>query len=239
MIKYIEETVEYLQEKGFENPEIGIILGTGLGQLINEIDIIKEVSYNHIPNFPTATVEFHKGKLIYGELEGKKVVVIGGRGQLGHIFVDLFQRSQYDVEVLEENDWPNSDTILADAGIVISASHNSFKDNGVKVFGFVVIPGECKSHKKNQFLFVNNRLIDDYKLTYSVRESYVQSAGIEKHLHPVFVLFLEIDPILVDVNVHPRKLEVKFSEPNDVFSACKSAAMKALEQMVNSKLSIT
>lgn len=51
----------------------------------------------------------------------KKVVVIGGRGQLGHIFVDLFQRSQYHVEVLEENDWPNSDTILADAGIVIVA----------------------------------------------------------------------------------------------------------------------
>lgn len=82
MIKYIEETVDYLKEKGFESPEIGIILGTGLGQLINEIEIIKEVSYNHIPNFPTATVEFHKGKLIYGELEGKKVVVMQGRFHL-------------------------------------------------------------------------------------------------------------------------------------------------------------
>ena len=79
MIRYINETVEYLQEKGFENPEIGIILGTGLGQLVNHIDIIKEISYNHIPNFPTATVEFHKGKLIYGILEGKKVVVMQGR----------------------------------------------------------------------------------------------------------------------------------------------------------------
>jgi purine-nucleoside phosphorylase len=82
MIKHIEQTVNYLQEKGFENPEIGIILGTGLGQLINEIDIIKEASYNHIPNFPTATVEFHKGKLIYGILEGKKVVVMQGRFHL-------------------------------------------------------------------------------------------------------------------------------------------------------------
>ena len=79
MIKYIEETVDYLQKKGFENPEIGIILGTGLGQLLDEIDILKEASYNHIPNFPTATVEFHKGKLIYGILEGKKVVVMQGR----------------------------------------------------------------------------------------------------------------------------------------------------------------
>jgi purine-nucleoside phosphorylase len=79
MTKYIEKTVDYLKEKGFEKPEIGIILGTGLGQLINEITILKEVSYNHIPNFPTATVEFHKGKLIYGVLEGKKVVVMQGR----------------------------------------------------------------------------------------------------------------------------------------------------------------
>ena len=82
MTKYIKETTEYLQEKGFNNPEIGIILGTGLGQLLDEIEIIKEVSYNHIPNFPTATVEFHKGKLIYGKLEGKNVVVMQGRFHL-------------------------------------------------------------------------------------------------------------------------------------------------------------
>jgi len=79
MIKFITETTDYLKNKGFENPEIGIILGTGLGQLTNEIEIISEVSYNHIPNFPTATVEFHKGKMIYGLLAGKKVVVMQGR----------------------------------------------------------------------------------------------------------------------------------------------------------------
>ena len=82
MIKYIEQTAKYLSDKGFDNPEIGIILGTGLGQLINEIDILAEVSYNHIPNFPTATVEFHKGKLIYGILENKKVIVMQGRFHL-------------------------------------------------------------------------------------------------------------------------------------------------------------
>ncbi|MBQ4820835.1 purine-nucleoside phosphorylase [Aquimarina sp. MMG016] len=82
MIKQIEETTDYLIQKGFENPEIGIILGTGLGQLINEIEILKEVSYNHIPNFPTATVEFHKGKLIYGKLAGKNVIVMQGRFHL-------------------------------------------------------------------------------------------------------------------------------------------------------------
>lgn len=79
MIKQITESTEYLQNKGFDNPEIGIILGTGLGQLVDKIEIHAEASYNHIPNFPTATVEFHKGKLIYGELGGKKVVVMQGR----------------------------------------------------------------------------------------------------------------------------------------------------------------
>jgi chorismate mutase/prephenate dehydrogenase len=51
----------------------------------------------------------------------KKVVVVGGKGQLGAIFVDLFQRSDYQVAILEQNDWPNSDAILADAGLVIVA----------------------------------------------------------------------------------------------------------------------
>ncbi|TVZ53082.1 purine-nucleoside phosphorylase [Dokdonia sp. Hel_I_53] len=79
MQKFINETSDYLRNKGFENPEVGIILGTGLGQLLKKIDIEKTVSYNHIPNFPTATVEFHTGKLIYGTLEGKKVIVMQGR----------------------------------------------------------------------------------------------------------------------------------------------------------------
>tara|TARA_R100000935_G_scaffold34529_1_gene55171 strand:+ start:624 stop:1436 length:813 start_codon:yes stop_codon:yes gene_type:complete len=79
MIHQIQETVDYLKDKGFDSPEIGIILGTGLGKLTQEIEILAEVSYNHIPNFPTATVEFHKGKLIFGLLEGKKVIVMQGR----------------------------------------------------------------------------------------------------------------------------------------------------------------
>jgi len=100
MIKLIEETTTYLQDKGFDNPEIGIILGTGLGQLINELDIIREVSYNHIPNFPTATVEFHKGKLIFGKLAGKKVVVMQGRFHLyeGYSLQDV----TYPVRIMEQ-----------------------------------------------------------------------------------------------------------------------------------------
>ena len=100
MIKFIKETTEYLQSKGFENPEIGIILGTGLGQLTEKIEVIEEVSYNHIPNFPTATVEFHKGKLIYGTLSGKKVIVMQGRF---HIYEGYsLQDVTYPVRVMEK-----------------------------------------------------------------------------------------------------------------------------------------
>ena len=100
MIKQIEKTASYLQEKGFETPEIGIILGTGLGQLINEIEILAEVSYNHIPYFPTATVEFHKGKLIYGQLADKKVIVMQGRFHLyeGYSLQDI----TYPVRIMEK-----------------------------------------------------------------------------------------------------------------------------------------
>lgn len=82
MEKYINETKDYLKQKGVGTADIGIILGTGLGQLIEDINIIQEVSYNHIPNFPTATVEFHKGKLVYGKIEGKTAIVMQGRFHL-------------------------------------------------------------------------------------------------------------------------------------------------------------
>ena len=89
--KYIEEAVDYLKQRGFEKPEVGIILGTGLGKIVENIKIESEVSYNHIPNFPTATVEFHKGKLIYGTLEGKKVVIMQGRFHVyeGYTLLDV------------------------------------------------------------------------------------------------------------------------------------------------------
>lgn len=79
MYELLEETVEWLSSKGVVNPEIGIVLGTGLGNMANLIQIEKQFSYNVIPNFPIATVEFHFGKLIYGTLAGKKVLACQGR----------------------------------------------------------------------------------------------------------------------------------------------------------------
>lgn len=82
MTDRIDESVGFLKSKGFGEPEVGIILGTGLGKLLEDVEIEVEASYNHIPYFPTATVEFHKGKLIYGTLQGKKVLIMQGRFHL-------------------------------------------------------------------------------------------------------------------------------------------------------------
>jgi len=77
--KQLDESIAYLKGKGFNAPEIGIVLGTGLGKMADEIENPIEAHYNQIPFFPLATVEFHTGKLIYGTLSGKKVVVMQGR----------------------------------------------------------------------------------------------------------------------------------------------------------------
>ena len=81
-IETLNETVEFLKQKGFCSPEIGIVLGTGLGQLVDHIKIESEIEYSEVPNFPISTVEFHSGKLIFGTLENRKVVVMQGRFHL-------------------------------------------------------------------------------------------------------------------------------------------------------------
>lgn len=81
-IETIKETTKFLIQKGFHFPEVGIVLGTGLGQLVNHIKIESEIDYADIPNFPVSTVEFHSGKLIFGTFENKKVVVMKGRFHL-------------------------------------------------------------------------------------------------------------------------------------------------------------
>lgn len=70
---------DYLIEQGIIQPEVGIVLGTGLHQLLNYIDIKQTIPYSQIPGFPISTVEFHKGNLIYGTIANKNVLVMQGR----------------------------------------------------------------------------------------------------------------------------------------------------------------
>lgn len=79
MLEKIKQTVSFLERQGILNPEAGIILGTGLGGLVNVISNKKEIAYSEIPNFPVSTVEGHAGKLIYGDFGNKKVVAMQGR----------------------------------------------------------------------------------------------------------------------------------------------------------------
>ncbi|WP_298503769.1 purine-nucleoside phosphorylase [uncultured Maribacter sp.] len=89
--KQLQESAQFLKNKGFAAPEIGIVLGTGLGKLVDEIENPIVAHYSQIPFFPLATVEFHSGKLIYGTIEGKKVVVMEGRFHLyeGYDLMDV------------------------------------------------------------------------------------------------------------------------------------------------------
>ncbi len=80
--KQLSASATLLKEKGFIEPEIGIVLGSGLGRMADDIENAHIAHYHEIPFFPLATVEFHSGKLVYGDLEGKKVVVMQGRFHL-------------------------------------------------------------------------------------------------------------------------------------------------------------
>jgi len=79
VISRINESVAYLNQQGIAEPQIGIVLGTGLGHLASHIQVIQEISYQQIPHFPISTVESHAGKLIYGTLGGKTVLAMQGR----------------------------------------------------------------------------------------------------------------------------------------------------------------
>lgn len=78
-LKQINESTDYIRKHISGNPDVGIILGTGLGGLVQEIKIETTISYHDIPHFPVSTVESHEGKLIIGRLGDKYVIAMQGR----------------------------------------------------------------------------------------------------------------------------------------------------------------
>jgi len=79
MLERIKESVEYIKGKIESTPKVGIILGSGLGGLVEDIETEITISYNDIPNFPVSTVSGHKGQLLFGKLNGVDVVAMEGR----------------------------------------------------------------------------------------------------------------------------------------------------------------
>jgi len=79
MLEKIKQTAEFIKNIIQETPDFAIVLGSGLGKLQDEVEAIHILEYKDIPNFPQTTVAGHSGKLIYGMLEGKKVLMMSGR----------------------------------------------------------------------------------------------------------------------------------------------------------------
>lgn len=79
MYDKIMESVNYIQGKINRNPKIAVILGSGLGDLVNAAQEVEEISYEDIPNFPVSTVKGHEGKLVFGKINNKEVLLMQGR----------------------------------------------------------------------------------------------------------------------------------------------------------------
>jgi purine-nucleoside phosphorylase len=79
LFEQIVVTTEYLFQKGFDKPRAAVVLGTGLGELVHHINIKHSIPYSEIPHFPEATVESHKGRLLYGHIKNIPVIAMQGR----------------------------------------------------------------------------------------------------------------------------------------------------------------
>lgn len=79
MLQEIQQTIDYIKSKVNTSPEIGIILGSGLGGFSSQIEVECEIPYSSIPNFPVSTVAGHQGKLVFGRFSGKYLVAMQGR----------------------------------------------------------------------------------------------------------------------------------------------------------------
>jgi len=79
LLKQLNETISYIKKKYTNEPLIGVVLGSGLGNFTTEMEVECEIDYSELPNFPVSTVAGHSGKLIFGSLAGKKIVVMAGR----------------------------------------------------------------------------------------------------------------------------------------------------------------
>jgi len=80
MFDQVKEAADFIRSRGQIYPETGVILGTGLGNVfVNQINNPTVIEYQSIPHFPVSTVENHKGRLIYGDVKGKKIIAMQGR----------------------------------------------------------------------------------------------------------------------------------------------------------------
>lgn len=103
-------------------------------------------------------------------------------------------------------------------------------ESNVNVHGYIIHPKDSIDRRSDQFIFVNKRPVQDRTIQKAVYEGYRGYLMLNKH--PKFYLFINLSPQKVDVNVHPRKSEVRFIDNNEVFSSVRSAISRALEMNI-------
>lgn len=103
-----------------------------------------------------------------------------------------------------------------------------FEHPHLEIYGFAGRPEQATERKKNQYIFVNKRTIDNRQISFAVKQAY--KSLIPNNTYPPFLIFIDIPSNSVDVNVHPRKIEVRFTDDRLIFSSVKNAVEKALSR---------
>jgi len=106
-------------------------------------------------------------------------------------------------------------------------------DGNIKIYGYIAHPRICRSVKTNSYIFVNERCIKDPLIHRAITQSYV--GFMPRDLYPIYFLDLHIDPSKVDVNVHPRKLEVKWDNTQEIFNSVFTSVKGSLENTLRSE----
>lgn len=112
----------------------------------------------------------------------------------------------------------------------------SYVSPQIKISGYIGHPDTSRFDKSQQYIFINQRPVNDSLIRKAVKEGFKNSLMLERE--PVFLIYIDLDPDLVDVNVHPRKLEVRFTNPGLIFQAIKSSVTNSLQTKLKNDLHI-
>ena len=126
--------------------------------------------------------------------------------------------------VTQQSDWTKR------AEEVLGAFEHTidYTEGGIEVRGLIGSPSEAKMNRSGQTLFVNKRPISSFLVSKAVKEGFGTRIG--EQLHPSFLLFLELPPESIDVNVHPQKREIRFRDEGKLYTVVRSAVVKAFEK---------